>query len=129
MEQCIFCKIVAKELPSYLVYEDNEYLGFLDIFPRVHGHTLLIPKSHYRWTYDVADFGGYWERAKKIGMAMQNALKVDFVSFMTYGMDVHHAHIHIMPRNEEGNTIVPEQKKYSEEEMKTVAEIIRSSLK
>ena len=80
MSDCIFCKIVKGEITSYKIYEDELFFGFLDIYPRVKGHTLLIPKRHYRWVYDVPDFGGYWERAKIISDAMQKALKPEFVS-------------------------------------------------
>ncbi|MGB4965754.1 MAG: HIT domain-containing protein, partial [Microgenomates group bacterium] len=52
MDTCIFCKIAAGEIPSYKVYEDEYFVGFLDAYPISKGHALLVPKKHYRWTYD-----------------------------------------------------------------------------
>ncbi|QQS44259.1 HIT domain-containing protein [Candidatus Roizmanbacteria bacterium] len=99
MEDCIFCKIVQGEIPSYKVYEDESYLAFMDVFPRVKGHVLVIPKEHYRWVYDVPDFAGYWQTAKKIGMKIQQAVGSDYISFITMGEAVPHAHIHILPQH------------------------------
>ena len=53
MQECIFCQIVAGKLPSYKVYEDEEFLAFLDIFPKSTGHTLVIPKKHVEWVWDL----------------------------------------------------------------------------
>ena len=61
MENCIFCKIVSGEIPSYKVYEDNEFMAFLDVRPLNLGHTLVIPKKHYRWVWDVPNIGEYYE--------------------------------------------------------------------
>ena len=61
MTDCIFCKIVNRELPCYKIYEDESFLVFLDIFPYVEGHVLVIPKKHYRWVWDVENVGEYFE--------------------------------------------------------------------
>ncbi len=98
MEYCVFCKIVAGELPSYKVYEDQDFLGFLDIRPLTKGNTLVIPKKHYRWVDDVPQFGAYFEFAKKIGLAAKSAFQASWISFVTIGMEVHHAHIRVIPR-------------------------------
>ncbi|MCX6705850.1 MAG: HIT domain-containing protein, partial [Candidatus Woesebacteria bacterium] len=74
MDNCIFCKIVKGEIPCYKVYEDNNFLAFLDIKPLTRGNSLLISKKHYRWVYDVPDFGSYWEAAKKVALATIKAL-------------------------------------------------------
>lgn len=98
MSDCIFCKIVKGEIPCYKVYEDDLFLGFLDIHPIAKGHVLLIPKTHYRWPYDVPKFGKYFEVARTVGLAAQKAMKADSISFATFGFDVSHAHIWIIPR-------------------------------
>ncbi|MFA7301158.1 MAG: HIT domain-containing protein [Candidatus Shapirobacteria bacterium] len=98
MDDCIFCKIVKGDIPCYKVYEDENFLGFLDIRPIATGHCLLIPKTHFRWTYDVPNFGQYFEIAKKIGLATKTAVNADYVSFVTFGNEVPHAHIWIIPR-------------------------------
>lgn len=100
MDDCIFCKIIKGEIPCYKVYEDNLFLAFLDINPVSFGHTLVIPKIHYRWVYDVVEFEKYWQIARKILLGIKNSsLKPDFITFLTMGNDVPHAHIHIIPRN------------------------------
>lgn len=97
---CIFCKIVKGEMSSYKVYEDDSFIAFMDIFPRTKGHVLVIPKEHYRWVYDVPQFGEYFEVAKKVGKKAQKAVKADFISFVTVGNEVPHAHIHVLPQME-----------------------------
>jgi histidine triad (HIT) family protein len=98
MQDCIFCKIVKGELPSYKVYEDDKFLGFLDIRPMSLGNSLIIPKEHHRWVYDVPEFGEYWEAAKKIALASIKALNAQSVSFLTLGYEIPHSHIRIIPR-------------------------------
>lgn len=128
MSDCVFCKIVSKEIPAHIVYEDETYLGFLDAFPRVKGHTLLIPKEHYQWVYDVPNFGEYWETALKVTRALQKAFKPDFISYGTHGLEVPHAHIHILPRMKSNTTFFPKQVKVSEEEMGDIASMIRAHI-
>lgn len=98
MEECLFCKIVKGEIPSYKIYEDDLFLGILDIHPLNPGNSLLIPKTHYRWVYDVPEFGQYWEAAKKIALSTMEAVGASSTSFLTLGYEVPHAHIRIIPR-------------------------------
>lgn len=98
MENCIFCKIVAGEIPCEKVYEDPDFLGFMDIKPINKGQTLLVPKKHYRWVDDVPNFGAYFEAAKKIGLATKKALNPITICYVTLGFEVEHAHIRIIPR-------------------------------
>ena len=97
MEQCIFCKIVKGEVPSYKVYEDNAYLAFLDIHPQSPGHTLVIPKEHYRWVWDLPNAGEYFEVAQKIAKAQQKAFGTDWILSKIIGDEVPHAHIWLFP--------------------------------
>jgi len=121
MNDCVFCRIAAGSLPCYQVYEDDKFLAFLDINPGTIGHTLVIPKQHYRWVYDVPDFGQYWQVAQKITLNIKNSsLKPEFISFLTMGNDVPHAHIHLIPRHLNDNLqpvlgLFPHQKLTSEE--------------
>ncbi len=94
---CIFCKVVAGESPSYKVYEDDKFIAILDIFPVTKGHVLVIPKTHYTWTYDVPEFGQYFELAKKMQRAIDTALSPKWSQFFTHGL-IPHAHIHVIPR-------------------------------
>lgn len=132
MEDCVFCRIAKGEIPSYKVFEDKDYFAFLDIKPLNPGHTLLIPKKHYRWTYDVEDFGGYFERAKKISRAIINSLGAFTVYFLTHGFDVEHAHIKIVPRYKDdghgGGLVEQLAHPLPEDQMKDIAEKLRKEL-
>lgn len=101
MTDCIFCSIVKGDIPSNRLYEDENYIAFLDIFPRVYGHTLIIPKVHYRWVYDVPDFPGFWRVTKIVALRLKDALQAFSVSFVTLGDEVPHAHIHILPQKDQ----------------------------
>lgn len=132
MDDCIFCKIVKGELPNYTLYEDDTFLSFLDIRPLTRGNALVIPKKHYRWVYDVPNFGDYWEVAKKVGIAGKVALGAQWIQFLTIGHEVPHAHIRVMPRYEKDlhkgvvDTSVFEN--LSKEEMQEIAEKIKKKL-
>ncbi|HEU5114166.1 MAG TPA: HIT domain-containing protein [Candidatus Paceibacterota bacterium] len=97
MENCIFCKIVAGEIPGHKVYEDADFVAFLDIHPRSPGHTLVIPKKHYRWVWDVPNVGAYFEAARKVALAQRKAFGTDMVLSKVFGEEVPHAHIWIYP--------------------------------
>ena len=99
MDDCIFCKIVAGQIPCYKIYEDADFLAFLDIEPWVEGHTLVIPKKHYHWVWDVppAEVGKYFAVAAKIAKHYQKVFPTEFVMSFIYGYDVPHAHIQLFP--------------------------------
>lgn len=126
MDNCIFCKIVKGELPSYKLFENELFFGLLDIFPRTRGHALIIPKEHHRWVYDVPQFAEYWLAVKKLTDAMQKSLSPYFVSYVTHGLEVPHAHIHVLPRYKDEISFVPDTKSFTKEEMLEIAEQIKS---
>lgn len=132
MNGCIFCSIVSGSIPSYKVYEDHQFLGFLDIRPLNPGNSLLIPKQHYRWVYDVPNFGEYFEVAKKIALATQQVVSSHSVNFLTLGYEVEHAHIRIIPRfDNDGHTDgirLSNIKTLSDVEMKQISKNIVSRL-
>lgn len=94
MSDCIFCKIVAGEIPSYKIYEDEKYLAFLDIFPSAEGHTLVIPKQHVDWVWDSENLGEYFEVVGKIARHYR-VISKDIVRSNIDGWQVQHAHIHL----------------------------------
>lgn len=100
MTDCIFCKIVKKEIPAHIVYEDNAFLAFLDINPRSPGHVQVIPKEHYRWVWQVPNVGEYFEIAKKIALAQQKAFDTELIHSKIEGEEVTHAHIWLFPNRE-----------------------------
>ena len=132
MEDCIFCKIARKELPSYSVFEDVNYIAFLDIRPMNPGHTLVVPKKHDRWVWDVPDAGRYFETVTRIARALQKTMKTEWVAADIAGMGVAHAHVHLVPRfPHDGHGEFVEGmnvKTISTEEMKRIAESIRNQL-
>jgi len=126
MKDCVFCKIVSGEFPCYKIYEDKDFLGFLDIKPLSLGNSLLIPKKHYRWVYDVPNFGDYWEAAKVISLAMKKMIEnCDSVGYLTLGYEIPHAHIRIVPRflgdDHDDGIMISKTKEFSEDEMKKIA--------
>ncbi len=120
MDNCIFCKIVKGEIPSYKVYEDDHFLAFLDIHPQSPGHTQIIPKNHYRWVWDVPNAGEYFEVAKKVALAQQKAFSTDFILSKIVGDEVAHAHIWIFP-----NSKVSGDPMAFEENLKKIREFLK----
>ena len=99
MEHCLFCKIVAGTIPSYKIYEDEDFFAFLDIHPQSPGHTQLIPKKHYRWIWDIPNAGAFFEVAKKIALAQQKAFSTDWILCKSVGEEIEHAHFWIFPND------------------------------
>ena len=99
MDNCIFCKIVRGEIPSNKVFENDEFLAFLDIHPKAEGHTLLIPKAHYPWFIDVPDelSDKLFRNAHKISKELKEIYRADYVRLGIVGTDVSHTHIHLIP--------------------------------
>ena len=108
----IFEKIRDNEIPSYKIYEDDTYFAILDIHPKTKGHILLITKEPYQWVIDVPSMGEYFSLAQKIGKHIQEKLNATYISFQTFGIDVPHAHIHIVPfyeKTEHAERYIPQE--------------------
>ena len=106
MQDCVFCKIVSKEIPAHIVYEDDDFMAFLDIHPHSMGHVQVIPKKHIRWVWDVAtdrtvrpNIASYFETAQKIALALRKAFDTDWVLSKIVGDEVPHAHIWVFPNS------------------------------
>lgn len=129
MNDCVFCKIAAGEIPSYKVYEDADFMAFLDIAPVSRGQVLVIPKKHYRWTWDVPNFGEYWEAAKKVAKGVMGGIGARMVEFLTHGTDVKHAHIWVVPiYGDEAYIKVDDRKSFSPVEMKDIGGKIKENI-
>lgn len=132
MTDCIFCKISKGEIPCNKVYEDRDFLAFLDIRPLNKGHTLIIPKKHYRWIWDMDNLGKYFETIKKIEKGIEKILKPLRVLVLVFGEEVHHAHVHLVPRFEnDGHSATITLGKFKEipkEEMNKIAEEINKNI-
>jgi histidine triad (HIT) family protein len=104
MSDCIFCKIVKKEISAHIVYEDDDFMAFLDIHPHTVGHVQVIPKKHYRWVWDVPanrksrpSIASYFETVAKIARAQRKAFDTDWILSKIVGDEVPHAHIWVFP--------------------------------
>lgn len=97
---CIFCKIVAGEIPCYKIYEDDNHLAFLDITQVNDGHTLLITKEHVRWIWEVKDKAAFHEAAAKIAKKMRVVTGQEQVVSLTIGEAVPHVHYHLLPQTD-----------------------------
>ncbi|HEV7702537.1 MAG TPA: HIT family protein [Candidatus Paceibacterota bacterium] len=127
MDDCIFCKIIKKEIPANIAYEDENFLAFLDIEPVSDGHLLIIPKKHIVWMQEANDeiIAGIFKLAKKLMLAIKNGLKYDYVQVSVGGTDVPHFHVHLIPRYlDDGLTSWPTKKYKGEEGSEIVKKII-----
>jgi histidine triad (HIT) family protein len=99
MENCVFCKIVAGEVPADKTFEDDTTLAFLDINPKATGHTLLIPKAHYPWFTDLpAELSAVlFRNASDVAKGLKKKYEADYVRLGIVGTDVPHTHIHLIP--------------------------------
>lgn len=103
----IFSKIVQGEIPSYQIAESDEFFAFLDINPLHRGHTLVIPKQETDYIFDLDDeqYQRLFLFAKKVAMAIKKSISCKRVAVVVYGLDVPHAHIHLIPLQGKGNEV------------------------
>lgn len=99
MQDSIFTKIINGEIPGHKVYEDEHTYAFLDIHPITRGHTLVVPKKQVEFLWDLEDndYHNLQSSAKKIALHLRTALNVPYVGVQVVGVDVPHAHIHLIP--------------------------------
>jgi histidine triad (HIT) family protein len=104
-ENCVFCKIVTQEIPSFKVYEDENFYGFLTIKPHTKGHTLLIPKNHFEEILVTDDevVEKIFLTGKNLAQKIKNIFNPDKVAFMVAGQGVPHLHLHLIPMNHESD--------------------------
>lgn len=127
----IFTKIAKGEIPSYKVAEDERYYAFLDINPLQKGHTLVIPKREVDYLFDLDDeeLAGLMVFAKRVAKAIGRSVPCKRVGVAVLGLEVPHAHVHLVPLTEEGDmNFANEKKSFSAEEMAACAELIHKNL-
>ena len=125
----IFTKIINGEIPSYKIAEDDKFYAFLDIAPLAKGHTLVVPKQEIDYIFDIEDelLAQMHIFSKKVAKAIQSAIPCEKVGMAVIGLDVRHAHIHLVPLQEVGDlNFAKEKLKLSSEEMKQASELIAS---
>ena len=126
----IFSKIVAGEIPSYKIAEDEKFFCFLDINPMSKGHTLVIPKQETDYLFDLDDdlLKDMIAFSKKVAKAIEKAIPCKRVGVMVIGMEVPHAHIHLIPINKESDMSLSNQRvKLQQAEFEEIAKSIRES--
>lgn len=127
----IFTKIVNGDIPSYKIAEDENFFAFLDINPLVKGHTLVIPKKEVDYLFDLEndEIAGLHVFAKKVAKAIDRSIKCIRVGVLVIGTEVPHAHIHLIPFNDESELNIKNPKlKLTEAEFNKIAESIRANL-
>ena len=127
----IFTKIINREIPAQIIAEDERFIAFLDIMPLVMGHTLIVPKKEIDYLFDLDDdlLAGINIFAKKIAVAIKKAVPCKRIGVAVIGLEVPHAHIHLVPMNSMGDINFSNPKlKPSSEELFAVAEKIRKAL-
>ncbi len=123
----IFTRIAKGEIPSYKCAESEDYYAFLDINPMVQGHTLVIPKNvedDYIFNLDDDSYAGLWAFAKKVAVALKNAVPCKRVGVAVLGMEVPHTHIHLVPLQKESDMVFGKHVSLTPEQMQQTADAI-----
>jgi histidine triad (HIT) family protein len=126
----IFTKIVNGEIPSYKIAEDENYYAFLDINPLAKGHTLVIPKKEVDYIFDIEEelYKGLFAFAKKVAPAIEKVIPCKRIGLTVIGLEVPHAHIHLIPINSIYDMDFKQPKlKLSPDEFETIAQKIRDA--
>ena len=127
----IFSKIINDEIPAYKILENENFLAFLDIFPLAKGHVLVIPKKKIDYLFDISsdEYGELWKFAQQVAKAMDKVIDCKRIGVAVIGLEVPHAHIHLVPLNNVSDINFERPKlSFSEEEMNEVAQNIRKAI-
>ena len=127
----IFSKIISGDIPAYKVLENENFLAFLDIFPLAKGHVLVIPKKETVYLFDISsdEYLELWKFTQQVANAMDKAIDCRRIGVAVIGLEVPHAHIHLVPLNNVSDINFERPKlSFSEEEMDAVAQKIRKAL-
>ncbi|PCJ24418.1 MAG: HIT family protein [Flavobacteriales bacterium] len=97
----IFTKIINKEIPAYIIEENENFIAFLDVFPLAKGHTLVIPKKQVDYIFDLDKdiYSGLWTFVQKVAEKVEKAIDCERIGIAVIGLEVPHAHIHLVPIN------------------------------
>jgi histidine triad (HIT) family protein len=130
MPDCIFCKIVKNEIPAEKIYEDENFLAFLDVHPVNQGHTLIIPKKHIDYIFELEEplYSRAFQLAKKLSKPIQNAVNSKRIGLAVEGFGVPHVHIHLIPVNNVNELDPNRAKKEIPKDLSKIAEKIKTSI-
>ena len=126
----IFSRIVAGEIPAHKLAETEDYLAFLDVMPTTTGHTLVIPKKEVDYLFDLDDdlYTGLMAFAKKVGLAVEKAIPCQRIGVAVIGLEVPHAHVHLIPLNSMADMDFSHKLSVTPDELAQTAEKIRAFL-
>lgn len=126
----IFTKIIKGEIPSYKIAEDDNFLAFLDVNPNAKGHTLCVPKLEIDKIFDIEDelYIGLMQFSKKIAIALKKSVPCKRIGMAVVGLEVPHAHVHLIPLNEMDEMRFQNKVSLSKEEFEALAILIKSNL-
>ncbi|WP_187261583.1 HIT family protein [Pontibacter beigongshangensis] len=129
MAASIFTKIVNGEIPAYKIVEDDRYLAFLDVFPTTKGHTLVVPKQQIDYIFDLDDelYAGLMLFSKKVAAAIEKAVPCKRIGVAVVGLEVPHAHVHLIPLNSMQDMNFANKQQFSKEEFVEVLQKIRAA--
>ena len=126
----IFTKIISGEIPSYKIEENDKFLAFLDVNPIAKGHALVIPKKEIDYIFEIGTdlYSEFWLFAKEVAAKLEKEVECKRIGIAVVGLEVPHAHIHLVPIDSVADINFSKPKlKFSEREMKELAEKIRNS--
>lgn len=126
----IFTKIINGEIPAYKITEDENYLAFLDVNPNAKGHTLCIPKQEIDKIFDMEEeqYLGLLKFSRKVSKALEKTVSCKRVGMAVVGLEVPHAHVHLIPLNEMDEMRFQNKVKLTKEEFEELAENIKANL-
>lgn len=132
---CIFCRIVSRDAPSNIVYEDEKYIAFLDAYPFSRGHTLVCPKAHGEtiWDMEESDIAELFKVASRVSKSVVSAMDADGFRFVQNNGEaanqvVAHVHVHVIPVRMEDKGRFTDRKVFTPEEMEETARSVRAAM-
>ncbi|HAH55864.1 MAG TPA: HIT family protein [Flavobacterium sp.] len=126
----IFTKIINREIPSYKIAEDDNFIAFLDVNPNAKGHTLCVPKQEIDKIFDIDDdlYLGLMQFSKKIASALEKTVACKRIGMAVIGLEVPHAHVHLIPLNEMDEMRFQKKVSMSKEEFEVLVKEIQANL-
>ncbi len=127
----IFTKIINREIPAYIVAEDDKHIAFLDIFPVAEGHVLVVPKKEVDKIFDMEeqDYLELMRFARKVAKAMEKVFDVNRIGMAVIGLEVPHVHVHLVPINRMSDMDFSKKKTFTPEQFEAIRKKIADAFK
>ncbi|MEM7362172.1 MAG: HIT family protein [Bacteroidota bacterium] len=129
----LFSKIIQRQLPAHIIAEDTQHIAFLDIYPKVTGHTLIVPKKEIDYLFDLSDeeIATLFQFAKKVGKTLEKVVPCQRIALSVVGLEVPHLHIHLLPIHEEAELYAKDSPKKAPDEVlaKLASSITNTSIR